>query len=406
MTQSIADCSMRAVDHFAGADAEVLPGRQLAAIREAAPSFKDWLRSTGMPGFVRSCDLIALPYPRRFALWRSSRSPAPFVRIFNRMIVVQWREPTSAEGDTGEPTSAEGDDHGSVGGEPEAPQPGGSSRVRTLLIEPTEHDLAANTPYFAAMEKRLPRLRSVSVAVHGTVEAHLRRLGIAPDEVDYITFDHLHTQDLRRWLGTTRPQPDLVALGKVPGGAPGEPVEPYFPNARLLVMREEWTQLAERMLHPLQKDWYQVATYGDLRTDKVVLLDGDTQVGPGVALMRTPGHSVGNHSVVLNTSSGIWTSSENGVHAECYTPERSRILGVAAHARSSGAEVVLNGNTIELTAWQYNSMVKEKLVADRGGPGGEWVQHFPSSELTPWAGSPGTSPSFTWGTISHGLLLH
>lgn len=363
---------LEAIDHFSASEKEVLPGRQLAAIREAAPSFREWFAGSGSPGWVRTCDLIALPYPRRYALWRAALSPAPYVRIFNRMLAVRWRD---ADGS-----------------------------ARTMLVEPTEHDLAANTPYFAAMEARHPRMRSMAVVVHGTVEGHLERLGIAPEEVDYLTFDHLHTQDLRRWLGTTKPAPDLVAQGKVPEDMAGEPLDPVFPNARLLVMRAEWEQLADGALHPLQRRWYQQRTFGSLRTDRVEVLDGDTLVGPGIALLRTPGHSIGNHSVVLNTSSGIWTSSENGVHAECYSPERSRIPGLRSHAREWGAEVVLNANTPELAAYQVNSMVKEKLVADRGGPGGEWVQHFPSSELTPWVGSPGTSPSFVWSGITHGSL--
>jgi len=372
MTVAGAETGIVASSHFEEADREVLTGRQLAAIREAAPDFRSWLKESGQPEWVRTCDLIALPYPRRFALWRASRSPAPFVRIFNRMIVVRWRDAGGA--------------------------------LRTMLVEPTEHDLAARTAYFADMEARHPRMRTFTVSVRGTVESHLARLGIAPAEVDYITFDHLHTQDLRRWLGTTEPVPDLVACHKAPPACQREPLEPYFPNARLLVMRSEWEQLFGGALHPLQRRWYQPEAYSVLRTDKVILLDGDTLVGPGVALMRTPGHSIGNHTVVLNTAQGIWTISENGVHAECYTPERSSIPGLSSYAREWGAEVVLNANTPEMTAWQMNSMVKEKLVADRGGPGGGFVQHFPSSELTPWAGSPGTAPSFVWGGITHGSL--
>ena len=365
---------LKPIEHFLQSRQEALPGRQLAAIREAAPAFKEWFAASGTPGFVRTCDLIELPYPRRFALWRASRSPAPFVRIFNRMMVVRWND---------------------AGG-----------HRRTMLVEPTEHYLAAATPYFASMEKRHPRMRTLAVSVHGTVEGHLERLGISPEEIDFITFDHLHTQDLRKWLGTTRPAEDLVASGKasLPRAMAAEPLEPFFPNARLLVMRDEWDQLFGDSLHPLQRRWYQQRTFADLRDDRVVLLDGDDQVGPGVALLSTPGHSIGNHSIVLNTERGIWTSSENGVHAECYTPERSGIPGVSSYASEWGAEVVLNANTIEMAAWQVNSMVKEKLVADRGGPGGEWVQHFPSSEMTPWVGSPGTAASFVWGGLSHGAL--
>lgn len=364
---------LRTSEHFVEAEHTRDSGRQLAAVRDAAPAFKTWFTDSGHAAAVRTCDLLALPYPREFALWRSSVSPSPYVRIFNRMFVVQWY-----------------DEDGTL---------------RTLLAEPTDYELAANTPFFANLARRFQRIQDRLVEMHQTVPEHLAALGISPEQVDYLTFDHLHTQDVRRWLGTTRPQPDLA-------GAPGndgpgvasadEPLAGLFPRARLLVMREEWEQLAA--LHPLQRRWFQAHTFAELPPERIVALDSDTLLGPGVALMRTPGHTLGNHSVVLHTDSGVWTSSENGVHPECYAPERSGLPGVARLTADYGLEVVLNANTPELTATQYNNMVKEKLVADRGGPGGEWPQHFPSSELTPWRMSPGTAPSFTWGSLSHGTL--
>lgn len=355
------------IPHFEVAEREGLPGRQLAAIRDTAEPFRRWFRERGTCGAVRTCDLVSFPYPREYALWRAALSPVPYVRFFNRMMVVQWSDPSGV--------------------------------LRTLLVEPTDYDLSGNTPFFAREAERFPGIRRVAVSEYGRVPDHLRKLGILPEQVDYITFDHLHTQDLRRWLGTTRAQPDLERQKL---SRPGEPVRAIFPRAKLLVMREEWEQL--EAMHPVQRRWYQPSTFADIPRERVVLLDRDTLLGPGVALLRTPGHSAGNHTIVLNTSTGIWTQSENGVHAECYSPERSRIPGLSRYARETGLEVVLNANTIEFTATQYNSMVKEKLIADRGGPGGEWVQHFSSSELSPWALAPGVGPSFTFGAITHGEL--
>ncbi len=335
--------------------------------RRVAPAFQQWFRSHGTCHAVDTCDLVATPFPRDYALWRAASSPVPFVRIFNRMMVVQFVDFAGVN--------------------------------RTMLVEPTDSRLAENTPYFRALSQRFgPRLRDRSVIWGPTVTEHLDRLGLAPADVDYLTFDHLHVQDLRLHLGTTRPQPDLAAAGRA---TPGEPIEPLFPNAQLLVMAPEWNQLSS--LHPLQRAFFQPDTYRDLRNDRVVCLPGDTLLGPGIALLATPGHTIGNHTIVLNTDTGIWTQSENGVHAESYQPERSKIPGLARHARR-GFEVVINANTPELAATHYNSMIKEKLIADRGGPGGEWMQHFPSSELTPWSLAPGTCPSFTYGALRHGTL--
>ena len=53
---------------------------------------------------------------------------------------------------------------------------------------------------------------------------------LRPEDIDYIAYDHLHTQDLRGWLGSH--------------GAPG-----YFPRARLLVSRRDCGRTARRSKH-------------------------------------------------------------------------------------------------------------------------------------------------------------
>lgn len=360
---------LQPVDIFAEANAEPLPGRQLQAIREAGPAFHAWFSGQGRLTAVHTCDLVGLPYPTEYALFRAhSKVASPFVRITNRMLVVQFE-----------------DLHGTL---------------RTMLVGPTDVELAENTAYFEALGKSLPPgLAGVVVKRYPTVPEHLSALGIKPEDVDYITFDHLHTQDIRRWLGTVEPQADLALRGLAPAD---EPVAPFFPNAKLLIMRREWEQFPGE--HPLQRRWFQGDTHSSVRTDNIVLIDDDVLLGRGVALVNTPGHTVGNHSIVLNTASGVWTSSENGMMPEAYSPELSRIPGLRGYFAETGFEVVLNSNTPESSAVQYNSMVKEKLIAGRGGPTGEHVQHFCSSEMSPWWVGQRNGPGFTFGQISEGTL--
>ena len=335
-------------------------GAQLRRLRDRAADLRREIVATGTPDLVSTHDLVQLPYPTKFGLWRAARTPAPFLAITNRLLLVQWRDSDGTR--------------------------------RTLLWEPSDVELDANTPYFAQLAARMPdQLRSVAVKEHADVPAVLRRIGLDPADVDYLAFDHLHTQDVRRWLGTTTPQPDL---------SPGRPVEGLFPRARLLVQRSELAAMAD--LHPLQRPWYQPATFVDLPADRLVPLDGDVLLGPGVALIATPGHVMGNQTLVLSTSTGIWATSENAIAAECLTPEHSRIPGVAGWAQRWQQEVVLNANTIETTAEQYNSMVLEKALVDRSQADPRFVQFFPSSELTRHWTNPGTSPTFTHGRISHG----
>ena len=178
---------------------------------------------------------------------------------------------------------------------------------------------------------------------------------------------------------------------------------PLFPNAKLLVQRAEWDLV--RAMHPWQAPWYQPGTYDDLRRGAVEQIEGDVLLGPGVALLATPGHSAGMMSLVLNTSTGIWASSENVIAAEMLTPEHTGIPGVRKTAERWGLEVILNGNTLENTAAQYNSVVKEKCIVDRSAVDGRFLQFLPTSELTRNALMIRTSPTFVHGRVQHGRLV-
>ena len=351
-----------AISHFAAVARERQPGRQLDLIRQAAPGFRTWFRTTGMPDWIGTFDLVSLPYPTRFGLFRAAISPAPYLALTHRLVVVRWREP--------------------------------DGKPKVLLFEPTDVELARRTPYFARLSESTPAAFERAFARPlGDVMSHLRSVGIDATDVDWITFDHLHTQDVRRWIGTTEPVRDL---------SQSSPITPALPNARLLVQRAELEAL--EALHPLQVPWYQVSTYSALRPDGICAIDGDVLIGPGVALLSTPGHTTGNHTLVVNTETGIWASSENVIATECLTPEHSRIPGVRRYTRTWEQEVVLNANTLEDTARQYNSCVLEKSIVDIARADSRFLQFMPSSELTGTFLSPGTSPTFTHSGIFHGTL--
>lgn len=192
-------------------------------------------------------------------------------------------------------------------------------------------------------------------------------------------------------IGTVTPQPDI---------SPAAPVPALFPNARLVVQRQELE--AMRDLHPLQRPWYQPQTMVDLDPAKIAPIDGDRLLGPGVAIVRTPGHATGNQTLLLNTETGIWAMSENVVAAELLTPEYSKIPGVAAWASRWGQELILNASTIESTALQYNSCVIEKALVDRAQADERFLQFFPTSELTASPFAPGTTPTFSHRSLFAG----
>ncbi|WP_406434292.1 hypothetical protein OHA59_45875 [Streptomyces sp. NBC_01589] len=347
-----------AVDILAGlADVPGGYGAKLRWTRQRAEAFRADFPSTGMPTSIATCPLVTLPYPTRFGLFRASRAIAPFLSITNRMLVVRWQE--------------------------------SDGRGRVLLFEPSDHELGQYTPYFAELQRKTPGpLRALLVKEHGTVLGHLARLGIKPEEVDYLLFDHLHTQDLRRWVGTTQPQRDLNG-----------DIRAAFPNAKVIVQRDELMGMAD--LHPLQRPWYQPSTFADISPEAFLPVEGSLVLGPGVAVVATPGHVFGNQTLVVNTSTGIWASSENAIATECLTPEHSTMPGLARWSSRWQQEVVLNANTIETTADQYNSIILEKTLVDRCQRNENFLQFFPSSELTGMWTNPGTNPTFSHGELTH-----
>jgi glyoxylase-like metal-dependent hydrolase (beta-lactamase superfamily II) len=248
---------------------------------------------------------------------------------------------------------------------------------RRMLVNPSDHERNEATPFFARLAARAPGfLNRVIARRHATVPEVLAEAGLRGDQIDYVTYDHLHTQDLRRLM-----------------------LE-WCPRARLLAMEAELA-IFER-LHPLQRDWYIADALAGIPAARLVALDSDTLVGDGVALVRTPGHTLGNHSIVLHTDRGLWTISENGVAVDNWAPERSEVAGLQSTASSTGAEVILNSNTREESLEQYTSMVLEKTLADEAPDGGGWRQHFSSSELTPSWLAPGLRATYVHRAITHG----
>ena len=357
--------SFEQIDHFCAPSLEVTPAEDLRRMRSAAPAFKDSFLTTGMVDLFASRSLVTLPYPRRFGLWEACRLPLPYIWMTNRMFVIQWRE----GGDT-----------------------------KTLLAEPSDYELGIDTPFLAKSIEGLPMGRERALDTffirHSHLDQQLAGLGLTPADIDYLTFDHLHTQDIRRLVGTTAPAPDI--------GFSDHPVPPLFPNAQLIVQRDELEHV--RDVHPFQARFHQSWTYRDIDESRLLVVEGDLLLGPGVALLRSPGHTLGNHTLVVNTERGILTSSENGVAVESWAPEHSEIPGVAKWAKEWGYEVVMNFNTPEYASWQYNSMIKEKLIADPIPGRPELPQVFPSSELTRHRLAPGIKPLHEHGEVTIGTV--
>jgi glyoxylase-like metal-dependent hydrolase (beta-lactamase superfamily II) len=320
-------------------------GERLEALRAAGRRLHDRLRAGPKCLSVRTFDIGTFPYPTRYALSGAASIPAPFVMMTNRCQLVVFE---TADG------------------------------PKRLLVNPSDAEANLETPYFQWIVEKLGVLasRRFLARLMRQIPEFLDNSGIAPEQIDYVTYDHLHTQDLRRVLGR------------------------WAPRARLLAFRAELD--IYRRLHPLQRYWYIPSALDGIAPERILPLDRDVLLGDGVALVATPGHTLGNHTIVLHTDRGLWTISENGVACDAYSPSHSRIAGVARHAAAEKLEVILNGNTREASLDQYNSMILELALADPVADAPEFVQHFPSSELTASFLAPGLGPTYSHGAIAHG----
>jgi len=336
-------------------------GDRPAAIREAATAFRKRFKPQGQVLAVRTVDLVAAAYPTAYALHGAARALNPFVSIINRLVVVQFED---FDGER-----------------------------RTLVWEPTVPEGSAEAPFYAQLVERYGEWVSTNIAskVFHTVEEALALCGLAPGDVDFVSFDHLHVQDLRRLMGTTAPV-----------GAEAEPRAPFFANAKFLCQRREVDTF--RSVHPMQWAWYVPGGMDDVIEDNLVLVDGDVELGVGVALVWTPGHTDGNQSLCLNTPDGIWVTSENGVAADSWLPHLSKIPGVRKYAQFFDREVILNANTLEDSIDQYDSMIKEKALADANRADPRWLNTFPSSEMASWRRQWPVVPTFVYGGPNYGRI--
>jgi hypothetical protein len=336
-------------------------GDRLEAIRAAADEFRLRFKEQGAVTAIRSVELVTAGYPAKHAFNGTARGLNPLLNVTSRVLVVQFRD---FEGE-----------------------------LKTLVWKPRLPEASAAVPFYAQLIERYGEWAygKVVSTEHHTVAEALSICGLTPEDVDYVSFDHLQGQDMRTLMGTTRPVE----------GEP-EPRRAFFPGAKFLCQRTEVDTL--RSIHPMQWAWYVPGAMDHVVEDELVVLDGDVELGAGVALVSTPGHTDGNQSLVINTPDGIWVSSENGVSADNWHPHLSRIPGVKAQAELLGLEVILNSNTLEDGLDQYDSMVKEKALADPNRKDPRWMNVFPASEMTSWRRQWPVVPSFTYGGIDYGRI--
>jgi len=352
---ALTENGFRRIHDFEAARSAWPRGQQPQLAREAAEKFRARFKPAGTVQGVMSIDLVSAAYPRIFAFHNAAYGLSPYVTICNRLVLVRFKDFLG--------------------------------RSRLLAWEPTIPENSAKAPFYAELIRFYGEFLSHKVfkTEFHTLPQALAKAGVKAEDVDYVAFDHLHVQDVRGLMGTL-------------DGS----IKPVFPNARLIVQPKELdTVLAP---HPMQYAWYVPGSGAGVDPARLIQIEGDFELGTGIALVATPGHTDGNMSLVLNTEDGVWVTSENGVAVDNWFPEHSHIPGMSSYVRHYQREVVLNSNTLEDPQDQYNSMVLEKALADVSKKDARFKQVLPSTELLPWARNWPCTPALFQGEIQYGSL--
>ena len=156
--------------------------------------------------------------------------------------------------------------------------------TRCLLIEVAGKRVLVET---GNGDKFSPKLKDIYGIDHDrAIGDALREAGLSPDDIDFVIMSHLHFDHSG---GATR------------FSTSGKGLAPVFSRARHVVQRREW----EDATHPHERNQasYLQENIGPLGESGLLqLVDGETEIVPGVRVIPTPGHTAGHQSVLI----GAW----------------------------------------------------------------------------------------------------
>ena len=157
--------------------------------------------------------------------------------------------------------------------------------TRCLLIEVAGRSVLVET---GNGDKFSPKLKDIYGIDHDrAIGDALREVGLEPDAIDTVVMTHMHFDHSG---GTTR---------KNAAGA----LEPVFRRARHVVQAREWQDAT----HPHERNRASYLAENVLPLADAGLLqivEGETEIAPGVRVVPTPGHTAGHQSVLVGAGDG------------------------------------------------------------------------------------------------------
>ena len=344
---------IRPISHFSNSRESLSPQERLKQVQHQARTFADDLKMINQQvQYLQSFDLVSIPYAVKSAFGDATSLINPYLYVTHRFIVIQFAT---------------------------------HAGNKTLLFSPSDSTIKT-FPLRQLTFKRLRRsvkkiLKPWLTPRHNSVEAALNSCGISPEQIDFICYSNLQGQDLRKWLGSH----EKTA---------------YFPNAKLLVMHQEWEAVKD--LLPPQIDNYHLDGVDGIESNKIIPLHSSVMLGDSLALIQTPGKTQGSQSLIANTDQGISVFSHNGIAVDNYCPQHSTIYGLADYSMDTHMAVIPNGNAPELSLDQYISMMLEKTIADKHPNDPRFYNIIPVAELSARWQPFALSPTLSFGEVKTG----
>ena len=155
--------------------------------------------------------------------------------------------------------------------------------MRPLLVESDDRVVIVDAGLGNRGDDKFLDIYGVDNAGHPTrLEDSLRQVGVEPEQVDFVICTHLHFDH---------------AGGCTTLGEDGQ-IRPSFTKARYVIRSGEW-EFAHRRNERIQASYLSEGFDPLQEAGAVDFIDEDTEVVPGVSVVRTPGHTPHHQSVVV-----------------------------------------------------------------------------------------------------------
>jgi glyoxylase-like metal-dependent hydrolase (beta-lactamase superfamily II) len=157
--------------------------------------------------------------------------------------------------------------------------------TRCLLVEVAGRRVLVET---GNGDKLSAKLKDIYGIDHDrSIRDALREVGLEPEAIDTVVMTHLHFDH------------SGGATARTASGA----VEPVFRRARHVVQAREWQEAT----HPHERNRASYLGENVLPLAEAGLLDivdGETEIAPGVRVLPTPGHTAGHQSILVGADGG------------------------------------------------------------------------------------------------------